>query len=35
MVKAPVLELYARGAEALNEVEEILFWKVVKSVDER
>ena len=34
-MKAPVEELYASGAEAESEVEEILLLKVVKSVDAR
>ena len=33
MVNAPVLLLYARGADAESEEEEILFWKVDQSVD--
>ena len=33
-VKAPVDGEYASGKEAESEVEEILFWKVEKSVEE-
>jgi hypothetical protein len=35
MVKAPVEELYVRGAEALREVLEILFWKTLQSDEVR